>query len=77
MVETPSGNAFRKRLQEMAEDELFCERPAKMVNFRLAFDTRAKKLLDGVDKWTDRDSEALNNPIRLLRRTAASCRGSR
>jgi hypothetical protein len=24
----------------MAEDELFCERPAKMVNDRLAFDSR-------------------------------------
>jgi hypothetical protein len=56
--ETPSGKAFRKGFQEMAEDELFCERPAKMANFRLAFDTRAKKLLDVVDKRPDRDSEA-------------------
>jgi hypothetical protein len=72
--ETPSGNAFRKGLQEMAEDGLFCERPAKMANFRLAFDTRARKLLDGVDKRTDRDSEASNIRIGLLRRTATSCR---
>jgi hypothetical protein len=40
LEETPSGKAFR-----MAEE--FCERPAKMANFRLAFGTRAKKLLDG------------------------------
>ena len=33
-----------------------------MVNVRLAFDTRAKNLLDGVDKRTDRDSEASNIP---------------
>jgi hypothetical protein len=31
-----------------------------MVNFRLAFDTRAQKLLDGLDKRTDRDSEVSN-----------------
>jgi hypothetical protein len=30
----------------MAEDELFCEWLAKTANVRLAFDTRAKTLLD-------------------------------
>jgi hypothetical protein len=65
-------NAFRKGLQERAEDELFGERPAKMVNVRLAFDTRAEKLLDGVEKRTDRDSEASNIPNGRFRRTAAS-----
>jgi hypothetical protein len=43
---TPEKFQWRKRLQERAGDELFGERPAKMVNVRLAFDARAKKLLD-------------------------------
>ena len=34
LQETPSGQAFRTGLREGAEDELFCERPAKMVNVR-------------------------------------------
>ena len=48
-----------------------------MAYFRLAFVTRAKKLLDWVDKRTDRDSEASNIPIRLsaaLRHHAANPR---
>jgi hypothetical protein len=45
--ETPSGQAFRKGLQERAGDELFGERPAKMVNVRLALDTRPKSFSMG------------------------------
>lgn len=41
----------------MAEDELFCERPAKMANFRLAFDTRTKNASRCVGKRTERDPE--------------------
>jgi hypothetical protein len=66
MQETPSGKGF----QEMAEDELFCERPAKMANFRLAFDTRTKKILDGSASGRP-GFRALNIAIGLLRCTAA------
>jgi hypothetical protein len=47
----------------MAEDELFCERPAKMADFRLAFDTRAKKLSMG--RQVDGPGFGASNILRL------------
>jgi hypothetical protein len=57
----------------MAEDELVCERPAKMANFWLAFEARAKEFLKSTTGQTVLP-KASNIPIGLLRRAAASCR---